>query len=59
MRMVISYGTTTIDEIGGEIFEHILAVAAGQATCSERLRLQEFMLTYKTFTQIGPACLPG
>jgi altronate dehydratase large subunit len=55
----ILHGAATIDEIGGEIFEHILAVAGGKATCSESLGHQEFMLTYKTFTPIGPACLPA
>jgi altronate dehydratase large subunit len=52
-------GRTTIDEVGDDIFESILLVAAGRKTCSEELGHQEFILTYKTFTPIGPACLPA
>jgi len=55
----ILYGTNTIDEVGEDIFNRILSVAAGTATCSEALGHQEFMLTYKTFTPLGPGCLPG
>lgn len=52
-------GRTTIDEVGDDIFESILLVAEGRKTCSEELGHQEFILTYKTFTPIGPACLPA
>ncbi|SHF26547.1 UxaA family hydrolase [Pedobacter caeni] len=52
-------GTRTIDEVAEEIFQNILQVAAGKKTCSEELGHQEFILTYKTFTPIGPACLPA
>jgi altronate dehydratase large subunit len=52
-------GTATIGETGNEIFTTILNVAAGKATCSEQLGHQEFILTYKTFTPIGPGCLPA
>jgi len=55
----ILYGTTTIDEVGDKIYERILEVADGEQTCSEQLGHQEFVLTYKTFTPIGPACLPA
>jgi hypothetical protein len=41
-----------------EIFDLILAVAANQRTVSEALGHQEFILTYKAFDPIGPACLP-
>jgi altronate hydrolase len=34
-------------------------VAAGAASKSEALGHQEFILTYKTFEPVGPACLPG
>ncbi|WP_316836015.1 UxaA family hydrolase [Pedobacter nutrimenti] len=51
-------GVATIDEVGDEIYEDILAVAAGKQTCSEQLGHQEFVLTYKTFNPIGPSCLP-
>lgn len=55
----ILYGRSTIEEVGDEIFERMITVAAGENTCSEKLGHQEFHLTYKTFTPIGPACLPG
>ncbi|KIO75804.1 hydrolase [Pedobacter lusitanus] len=54
----ILYGKATIDQVGEEIYDRILAVAAGKSTCSEELGHQEFILTYKTFTPIGPGCLP-
>jgi altronate dehydratase large subunit len=54
----ILYGTTTIDKIGEEIYDRMLDVAAGKETCSEELGHQEFILTYKSFTPIGPGCLP-
>ena len=49
----------TLDEVGAEIFELMLAVADGQETKSEELGHQEFILTYKSFTPIGPSCLPN
>lgn len=55
----ILYGNTTIDEVGEKIYDRILSVAAGGCTCSESLGHQEFLLTYKTFTPLGPGCLPG
>ncbi len=36
----------------------ILGVASGGRTVSEELGHQEFILTYKAFEPIGPACLP-
>lgn len=51
-------GDATLDEIGVEIFELLLAVAAGQKTKSEDLGHTEFILTYKSFEPLGPACLP-
>ena len=51
-------GRATLDEVGHEIFAQVLDVAAGAPTKSERLGHQEFVLTYKTFEPIGPACLP-
>lgn len=52
-------GRGTLDEVGREIFDRVLAVAGGSATVSERLGHQEFILTYKQFDPIGPACLPS
>lgn len=51
-------GRATLDQVGDEIFDLVAAVAAGQRTCSEQLGHQEFILGYKTFEPIGPACLP-
>jgi len=52
-------GRATLDEVGGEIHDLILAVGAGARSRSEELGHQEFILTYKSFEPIGPACLPG
>ncbi|WP_184718631.1 UxaA family hydrolase [Caulobacter sp.] len=54
----IMEGRGTLDEVGDEIFDLVLGVAAGQRTVSEALGHQEFILTYKAFDPIGPACLP-
>ena len=52
-------GETDLDEIGNEIYEQLQAVAAGNPSKSEALGHQEFILTYKSFEPIGPACLPS
>jgi altronate hydrolase len=51
-------GQAALDEVGDEIHGEVLAVARGQRTVSESLGHQEFILTYKAFDPIGPACLP-
>jgi altronate hydrolase len=51
-------GRATLDQVGREIRDLVLEVAAGRATVSERLGHQEFILTYKSFEPIGPGCLP-
>lgn len=51
-------GKATPEDIGDEIYQQVLAVANGQPSKSEDLGHQEFILTYKTFEPIGPACLP-
>ncbi len=51
-------GRATLDDVGREIFERVLEVAAGAPSVSERLGHQEFILTYKSFKPLGPACLP-
>jgi len=48
----------TVDEVGREIYQKVLDVASGEQSCSEALGHQEFVLTYKSFEPIGPACLP-
>jgi altronate dehydratase large subunit len=52
-------GRRSIDEVGREIRDLVLAVAGGRQTASEALGHREFILTYKSFDPIGPACLPG
>jgi len=49
---------TPLSELGDEIFDLTLAVASGAPTKSEELGHAEFILTYKSFEPIGPACLP-
>ena len=49
----------TLDEVGQEIFDRVIKTAEGVPTASEKLGHQEFVLTYKTFEPIGPACLPA
>jgi altronate hydrolase len=49
----------SVDEVGEEIYRKVLQVASGTQSCSENLGHQEFVLTYKSFEPIGPACLPG
>jgi altronate dehydratase large subunit len=51
-------GRATLPEVGQEIFELIQRVGNGAATRSETLGHQEFILTYKSFGPLGPACLP-
>ncbi|MEA3211500.1 MAG: altronate hydrolase [Chthoniobacter sp.] len=51
-------GAATLDEVGREIYDRILRVAAGEKTASEALGHQEFSLVYKSFEPLGPACLP-
>ncbi len=51
-------GTASLDEVGAEIYQRVLEVASGAETASEALGHREFILTYKSFAAIGPACLP-
>ncbi|MCP5074469.1 MAG: UxaA family hydrolase [Rhodobacteraceae bacterium] len=50
---------TPLAEVGDEIYDLTLAVAGGEQTKSEALGHREFIMTYKTFEPIGPACLPA
>lgn len=54
----IMEGRATLDEVGQEIIDAVLAVACGEPTKSEAMGHQEFILTYKAFEPLGPACLP-
>jgi altronate hydrolase len=51
-------GRATLEEVGTEIYERVLAVAAGEATASEGLGHAEFSLVYKSFEPLGPECFP-
>jgi altronate dehydratase large subunit len=46
-------------EVGEEIANLVLSLAAGGQTRSEALGHQEFILTYKSFEPSGPACFPA
>lgn len=52
-------GQASLDEVGREIYDLILRVASGEPTKSEALGHQEFILTYKSFEPLGPACFPS
>jgi len=52
-------GRATLQEVGREIFALLARVANGEPTKSEALGHQEFILTYKSFAPLGPACLPA
>ena len=52
-------GAASLDAVGQEIYAAILAAAGGAPTRSEALGHQEFILTYKSFEPLGPACLPA
>jgi altronate hydrolase len=51
-------GAATLEEVGQEIFDLVVGLASGRRSKSEELGHQEFILTYKSFEPIGPACLP-
>jgi altronate hydrolase len=40
-------GKGTLDEVGREIYDSLIATAQGKQTASEALGHQEFVLTYK------------
>ncbi len=50
-------GAAEVADVGAEIAALVLGLAAGGRTRSEDLGHQEFILTYKSFERIGPACL--
>jgi len=52
-------GRASLDEVGREIYDLVQRVAAGEQTKSETLGHQEFVLMYKTFEPLGPACFPS
>ncbi|MCS5617005.1 MAG: UxaA family hydrolase, partial [Pirellulales bacterium] len=52
-------GRGTLPEVGDEIVALVEQVAAGMPTVSEALGHQEFVLGYKSFEPVGPACHPA
>lgn len=52
-------GRSSLDEVGDEIRDLVVALGRGARTKSESLGHQEFILTYKSFEPIGPSCLPA
>ena len=50
-------GRAALPEVGVEIRDLVLSVGAGERTKSELLGHREFVLTYKSFEALGPACL--
>ena len=55
---IISEGAE-VDEVGLEILDCVKRVSSGEPTKSEELGHTEFILTYKSFEPIGPACFPA
>jgi altronate dehydratase large subunit len=51
-------GKAGLDEVGREIHDLVVGLGQGRRTKSEELAHQEFVLGYKSFEPIGPACLP-
>ncbi|WP_440903757.1 UxaA family hydrolase [Catenovulum sp. SX2] len=54
----IILGQASVDSVGEEIYQLTLQLAQGEKSKSEALGHQEFLLTYKQFHKLGPACLP-
>ena len=52
-------GHAGLDEVGQEIRDLVVSLGQGGMTKSEELGHQEFILTYKSFEPLGPACLPA
>lgn len=52
-------GRASLDEVGKQIRDLVVSLGQGGRTKSEELGHQEFILTYKSFEPIGPACLPA
>ena len=48
----------SLDDVADEIHDLVCGVSAGAPTRSEALGHAEFILTYKSFDPLGPACLP-
>jgi altronate hydrolase len=55
----VMLGEATLDQVGDDIFNLVLAIAGGAQSKSEDLGHREFILNYKTIDAVGPACHPG
>ncbi|PCF91178.1 hydrolase [Sphingopyxis terrae subsp. ummariensis] len=55
----IMQGEATLDDLGHELFDLVVAIAGGAQTKSEELGHREFILGYKSIEAAGPACHPG
>ena len=51
-------GRARPEQVADELFDLLVATAAGRRTASEQLGHREFVLTYKTTEPAGPSCLP-
>ena len=51
-------GDATLDEVGDGMVDLVKDMDNGTKNKSGELGQTEFILTYKTFEPIGPACLP-
>jgi altronate hydrolase len=49
-------GSTSLEEVGQEIYAALVKLGQGQQTCSEALGHVEFVLTYKTPRPAEPGC---
>lgn len=52
-------GGTTLQDVGAEIVQKLMALGQGQTTASEDLGHVEFVLTYKTAAPAEPGCHPN
>jgi len=55
----IADGVESVEDVGRRVVAAIVSAASGVPTKSEALGHQEFVLSYKTYEPLGPACLPG
>lgn len=55
----IADGVESVADVGRRLVEALIAAASGTPTRSEALGHQEFVLSYKTYEPLGPACLAG
>ncbi|SHO61163.1 altronate hydrolase [Pseudoxanthobacter soli DSM 19599] len=55
----IADGVESVADVGRRLVEAVIAAASGTPTRSEALGHQEFVLSYKTYEPLGPACLAG